>query len=158
MCQIQIYRKRFIPNEFIHLKDDEIISYNNNILITKWKSLKPRKDISHGISCYLLNSGFKISKIFNSNNEVVYWYCDIIDSTIDTKNNKIIFTDLLIDVVVYENGNVQVLDTGELADAFDDCLIDEYLVKKSLRQLDSLLHIIYSNEFSKFQNYINEVE
>ena len=50
-----LYRKRIIPEEMILLKDDEILHLDSRIIVTKWDSLKPRKDFSNGISAYFLN-------------------------------------------------------------------------------------------------------
>ena len=64
--QIQLFRKRLIPEEIVELKDDKIIKRNQNIIITKWKTLKPRTDFSHGISCYFLDKGIKVSKFIKA--------------------------------------------------------------------------------------------
>ena len=65
MDNIRLFRKRFIPEEIIELKNDNIIHFKDNIIITKWDVLKPRHDINNGISAYFINDGIKVSKIFN---------------------------------------------------------------------------------------------
>lgn len=47
MTNLKLFRRRFIPEEIVELKDDKILSMdkNNNIIITKWNVLKPRNDI-----------------------------------------------------------------------------------------------------------------
>ena len=155
---VQLYRKRFIPDETIHLKDDRIVHHTKELIITKWNTLKPRNDIHHGISAYFLEQGFKVSKVFDKNNNVVYWYCDIINTKIDAETSSYVFEDLLLDVVVYENGFVKVLDTGEVADALEESLIDVSLAIKSLRILDSLLSLIYSERFCELQTIVNNIE
>lgn len=154
---VQLFRKRYIPNETIHLKDDVIVFQSDELIITKWKTLKPRKDIAYGISAYFINEGYKISKMFNSNDTVVYWYCDIIRTVKDTKNNTIVFEDLLIDVLLYEDGFVKILDLAELADAYEMKLITADTMASALRTLNKLLEIIYSNQFTNLQNYINQL-
>ena len=47
--QVSLYRKRFIPCETNYLKDDKIVYMDENIIITKWDTLKPRKDIKRSI-------------------------------------------------------------------------------------------------------------
>jgi protein associated with RNAse G/E len=153
---VQLFRKRYIPNETVHLKDDEIVFQSEEMIITKWKTLKPRADISYGISAYFVNDGYKVSKMFNSSNQVVYWYCDIINTVKDADHESIIFEDLLVDVLVYENGLVKVLDLAELAEAFDMNLIAAETVSTALRSLDKLLEIIYTNQFPILQEYINQ--
>jgi hypothetical protein len=62
METIHLYRRRYMPDETVELKDDLILYRDDNILVTKWNILKPRKDIDHGISVYYMKDGFKISK------------------------------------------------------------------------------------------------
>lgn len=157
MDQIRLYRKRFIPNEMIYLKDDKILYQSNSLIITKWDTLKPRKDISSGISAYFIEEGYKVSKIFNAAGGVVYWYCDIINTKKDIDKNTFVFEDLLIDVLVYENGFVKVIDSAELADALDSQLISAATVSQALRSLNSLLSIIYSGNFESLQKHIDNI-
>ena len=56
-----LYRKRIIPPECIHLKDDIIVEQNNECIITKWNTLNPKTEFSHGCSCYFLKEGFKVN-------------------------------------------------------------------------------------------------
>ena len=69
---IQLYRKRYIPNECILLKNDRILKVENNLILTCWNTLKPRKDISFGYSAYFIDKGFKVSKMYNEKKELVY--------------------------------------------------------------------------------------
>lgn len=158
MIKPKLFRKRFIPYETVYLKDDEVLYCENNIIITKWNTLKPRNDISRGVSCYFIDKGFKVSKIYNAKNEIVYWYCDIIDTEEHLDENAYVFNDLLIDVIIYENGSVKVVDIAEVADALEDNLINMDIAKKALRHLDDLLKIIYSGKFCTLKKYIEERE
>lgn len=153
-----LYRKRVIPNELIPLHDDTILVQKENLIITKWITLHPRRDIAWGISAYYIDKGFKVSKIFDKENHLVYWYCDIIHTIYDLEQNTILFEDLLLDVILYENGKVQVMDLDELADAMDMNLISQNTVKDALRTLDSLLKIIYSGKFDILAAPVNEAE
>ena len=107
MTKPLLYRRRFIPDELIHLKDDTILVMEPNLIITKWNTLHPRKDIARGISAFYLDKGFKISKVFNLQGEVVYWYCDIIKFKKDDEKNTVIIEDLLIDLILYEDGSMR---------------------------------------------------
>lgn len=151
----ELYRKRFIPQETIHLKDDIILYNSDNLIITKWNSLKPRSDISHGISAYFVDNNFKISKIFNKNNNLVYWYCDIIHVIKNFVNNSIIFEDLLIDIIIYDDDFVKVVDIEEVADAHAAGLISLELMYKSLRATSELLDIIYKGNFNMYKDIVN---
>ena len=145
MDNIKLYRKRYIPNGTVFLKDDEIISADSETIITKWDTLKPRKDFAKGISVYYLKEGYKVSEMINSDNKTVYYYCDIIEPIYNEKDNSYIFNDLLADVKVYSNGKIEVVDLDELAEAFKKGLITSSQLCKALKQLDRLLKIIYSN-------------
>lgn len=83
--------------------------------MTKWNILKPRKDIDHGISVYYMKEGFKISKVFDAADRLVYWYCDIIETEYRPNENTYIFHDLLIDVLIYPDKHVEVVDLDEFA-------------------------------------------
>ena len=155
---LTLYRKRYIPNETVCLKDDIILFESENLIITKWNTLKPRLDISHGISAYFIDRGFKVSKIYNKDNHLVYWYCDIIEAAKDTLTNSLVIQDLLIDIVVYEDGKVRVLDLVEVSDSLEQGIIDTPTAAKALRTADTLLNIIYSGEFKTYQTYINDIE
>jgi hypothetical protein len=155
---IRLFRKRFFPNEMIHLKDDEILYRNDNLIITKWATLKPRLDIDHGISAYFMDEGYKVSKIYDKNHKLVYWYCDIIETQYNEQNSAYIFTDLIIDVLVYENGQVKVLDLGEVGDMLDFEVIDIKLASKAMHIADNLLNIIYNGKFNELQQVIHEAE
>jgi protein associated with RNAse G/E len=158
MDQIHLYRKRYVPEELIYLKDDIILYQSDDIIITKWNTLKPRCDIFCGVSAYFMGAGYKVSKIYNKSMEVVYWYCDIIEIKKDFNQNSIISEDLMIDVKVYEDGRVEVVDVSELADGFDSHKISAVTVSRALRSLDALLKIIYSGNFNTLQQYINDAE
>ncbi len=99
MKQLNLYRERIIPKESVLLKDDEILYFKKNILATSWKALKPKKDLHHGYSIYYLDEGFKISKFYREDHSLLYYYCDIIDYSYDKKENTLVVTDLLADII-----------------------------------------------------------
>lgn len=139
----KLIRKRLIPFEETHLKDDKIIYIDKNIIVTEWSTLKPKKEFSHGKSLYLLDKGWKISKFMSSDNKLVYYYCDIIDVNYNENKNCYIFTDLLADVIIYADGFIKVVDLDEISFALDENLIDLSTVKKILTTLNSLLTVLY---------------
>src|SRR5690554_4083046 len=99
MSHLSIFRKRFIPDDFIHLKDDIILFMDKDLIITKWRPLRPKKNISGGVSAYYMNHGIKVSKIYNKNEQLIYWYCDIIQIKPGKNPRSLVYEDLLIDVV-----------------------------------------------------------
>ena len=142
-----LYRKRYIPLEVKSLNDDEILFADDEIIVTKWNTFKPKKDFSNGISCTFINDGYKISKFMNENGELVYYYCDIIKSEYQKDENIWIFTDLLADVKIYPNGATEVVDLGELSQVYRKHLISAEIVMEALEKLDKLLNLVYSGKW-----------
>ena len=158
MESIKLYRKRIIPEECVFLKDDIILHYDRETIVTKWETLRPKKTLHHGISCYFLERGFKVSKFYDHEGKLISWYCDIISHTFDPSSNTYVFTDLLADVIIYPDGFVRVVDLDELADALRDKKLTQEELQLSLRHLDKLLSLIYKGAFPKIQNYIESFE
>lgn len=154
--QWNLYRKRYLPDEIIYLKDDVILFQDEHQIITSWDTLKPRKDIKRGISAYFMDEGIKISKIFNAKNELVYWYCDIIRT--EKNGDSLIFHDLLVDVIVYPDGSVKVVDLDELGLLLKKEEIDASFVFDALSLANKLLNIIYDGSFSAYQEIINRFD
>jgi len=153
-----LYRKRIIPAECVHLKDDAIVFMNDQMIVTKWNTIRPKKDLHHGISCYYLEQGYKVSKFYGHDNRFLYWYCDIIECNYDQKTNSYLFTDLLADVIIYPNGSVKVVDLDEIADALENDQILTTTVQSVLRKLSGLLDIIYSGNFYTLQDTVESFE
>lgn len=158
MQNLKLFRKRIIPDECILLKDDIILSSNENFIITKWNALKPKKDLHHGYSCYFLKEGFKISKFYREDNSLMCWYCDIVDHTYNAEDNSYVFTDLLADVIVEPNGFVRVVDLDELAVILEKHILDESLLVLALQRLNHLLTIIYAGNFDSLKSHIENIE
>ena len=158
MDKPQLYRKRIIPEEIILLDKDEIMYSDDSHIITRWNTIRPKKILHHGCSCYFLKEGFKVSKFYREDGTLLYWYCDIISYSYDASANSYVFTDLLADVLIYPDGKVEVVDVGEIADALTDGTLKIEEMIPALRSLDKLLGIIYSGEFAKIQDMINRVE
>lgn len=157
MSRPRLFRRRFIPDENIELKDDMILALEPNLIITSWNVLKPRRDISRGVSAYFIDKGIKVSKVFDNAGQMVYWYCDIIETHFDEKENTYTFNDLLIDVVVYPDGQVEVLDMDEFADAMEQGILSVGTIAHAMRATDDLLHTIYAGEFEKYTHYIDDM-
>ena len=153
-----LYRKRIIPDECILLKDDLILSYENDILITKWNALKPKKDLHHGYSCCFFKDGYKISKFYDKNGNLLCYYCDIIDHEFREADNSIVMTDLLADVIVHPDGFVKVVDLDELAEVLENGGLNLAQISKCLRSLNQLLELIYAGRFGELTAYIEAYE
>lgn len=155
---MKLFRKRLIPEEMIELKKDRVLYRDSNILITKWEAIRPKIDLHHGISCYFLSEGYKVSKFYSVDNTLLYWYCDIIIYQYNATEDCYIFTDLLADVIIYPDGFVKVVDMDELAEMFEKDGLEKYQVCACLRQLNTLLQIIYSGKFKELQKKLEEWE
>jgi len=154
---IKLYRKRYIPEELIFLKDDKILFHRQNIIITKWNTLKPREDIARGISAYIMDKNIKVSKIFDYHNQFVHWYCDIITTNCPEKDTYI-FTDLLIDVIIDPDGVVHVVDMDELGDYIENGTLDRKTASLALHATNELLAMIADKRFAEYQKMIDEAE
>ena len=153
-----LYRKRIMPDECVHLKNDIVLHCDEDIILTKWNVIRPKKLLHHGYSCYFLKEGLKVNKFYCEDNSLLYWYCDIVEYSYCEKDNALISLDLLADVIVYPDGYVKVMDLDELAISMEKGTLSEELLKKCLVRLHKLLQIIYSGNFHTLQKYINEIE
>lgn len=157
MENIKLYRRRYIPDELIYLKNDKILSIDDERIVTKWNVLTPRHDFTHGASCYFIKEGFKVSKFLDKDGNIIYWYCDIIETEINNDKTNYIFNDLLIDVIVNEDGFVKVVDLDEVGKALKEKIMNEELIIKAMERVSNLLNIIYSGNFKNYTKYIKEV-
>lgn len=153
-----LYRKRIIPEECILLKDDKILSWDSERIVTKWNALKPKKDLHHGYSCYFLNEGFKVSKFYRADSSLLYYYCDIITHEYSAAGHKLIVTDLLADVIVYPDGFVKVVDLDEMIPALECGGISMDDLKCALRSCSRLLTLIYDGRLPELTKYIEAFE
>lgn len=152
-----LYRRRLIPAERIPLKDDIIVEQNDEFLITKWNTIRPKPSFSHGCSCYFLREGIKVSKIYRADGTLLYWYCDIVDYSLDPSDSSLTITDLLVDVILYPDGHMEVVDLDELAEAMERDLITKEQMTTCLRNLNHLLTTIYRDKFDRLQSHLNSL-
>lgn len=153
-----LYRRRLIPAECILLKDDVIVEQNDEYLVTKWKTLHPKAEFSHGCSCYFLREGLKVSKIYRSDGSLLHWYCDIVDFSYNDEEQSLTVTDLLADVILHPGSGVQVVDLDELAEALERELITKEQMSSCLRSLNYLLSMIYRDKFDRFQARLDSLQ
>ncbi|MBQ7582741.1 MAG: DUF402 domain-containing protein [Lachnospiraceae bacterium] len=139
-----LYRKRIIPAECLCLKDDEILYMDDSHLVTKWKAIRPKKDLRCGYSCYFLKKGYKVSKFYDHERRLMYHYCDIVSYEFTEEGKKLITTDLLVDVRIYPDGRVEVLDLDELSQALKQGDLTVEQAEKALETCNSLLELIYN--------------
>ncbi|NMB33405.1 MAG: DUF402 domain-containing protein [Clostridium sp.] len=142
-----VLRKRYIPSEEIDITGDTLVFRDKDLLITKWKPIRKRTDISRGVSFTFLKEGYKISKFFGAFGEFIYWYCDIINVLYDEVQDKYTLTDLLLDVKVLPDERIEVLDADELSYALKNGIITTEEACESLYILDKILKMAYGGQF-----------
>ena len=153
----KIYRKRIIPPECILLKDDVIVAQDEEVVITKWNTLNPKTSFCRGCSCFFLSEGIKLSKMYRSDDSLLYWYCDIVDYSFDPAQDSMTVTDLLADVIVYPDGRVKVVDLDELSEAVEGDLITKEQTISCLRSMNHLLSLIYRDKFDRLQSKLDNL-
>ena len=153
----KIYRQRIIPSECILLKDDIIVAQDEEVVITKWKTLNPKISFCRGCSCFFLSEGIKLSKMYRSDDSLLYWYCDIVDYSFDPAQGSMTVTDLLADVIVYPDGRVKVVDLDELSEAIEQELITKEQTISCLRSMNHLLSLIYRDKFDRLQSKLDNL-
>ena len=150
---LTLYRRRFIPDELTPLTNDRILHLDDDIIITAWETLKPRTDFASGLSIYYRKEGFKISRHCGADGHFTRWYCDIV--TESPTSDGLVFSDLLIDVIIYPDDTVRVVDLDEAADALEHGLITPAMLAKALRSTDNLLNYIAQGRFSELTDCIS---
>lgn len=143
--KMKILRKRYIPNEVVDISDDEVLYFDDELLVTRWVPINPRNDIGRGISYCFKNKGWKISKFFDKSGLFIYWYCDII--SYEEIDDIHVITDLLVDVKIFEDGHYEILDLEELSKALQEDLIDQETMMEAIDKLAGLLQVIYTGNF-----------
>ena len=151
----KLYRQRLIPAECILLKDDIIVAQDDEVIITKWNTLNPKTEFSHGCSCYFLREGLKVSKMYRADNSLLHWYCDIVDYSYDESQESLTVIDLLADVIISPGGRMKVVDLDELAEAMERDLITKEQMTTCLRNLNHLLTLVYRDKFDKLQSRLD---
>lgn len=151
-----VNRKRYIPDEIISLTNDTIYYVSDELIVTGWRAIRTRPDISGGFSAYYPKLGIKVSKLFDGDGRLLYWYNDISELSFAGKN--INFTDLLIDLVVYPDNSIRILDLDEFAEAVEKNYITKEQEVRALNSFHALLDYIYNDEYSLLQEPIYALE
>ena len=145
----KLYRRRLIPDECILLTDDIIVKSNDEVIVTRWKTLNPKTAFQSGTSCFFLKEGIKVSKFYRADGSLYHWYCDIVDYVYDESESALTAIDLLADVIIRPDGFVKVVDLDELVEALDKNLITPETLKSVLLRVNKLLNTIYEGRFSE---------
>ena len=158
MANLQLFRKRHIPEECVPLKKDNVLFLDDSRMVTSWNVLKPRSDFASGISLFDFEKHWKITRVAKADGSLYHWYCDIMKVHIsddqETNTSTYLMEDLLIDIVIEPDNSVHVLDLDEAAEAFERGLITGTDLTLALNAADTLLRIIRNGEFTEYQKTI----
>ena len=153
----EIYRRRYIPNELIHLKDDVIVRYDpGKMLITRWKTINKKTTFATGTSVFFIDKNIKVTKLRDKDGNFYMWYCDIVE--LEESPGRITYNDLLFDVIERPDGQIRVLDIGEAADAFAKGLITKTQLLRGMRATDMLLSMTRDGRFEELKKVVEEAE
>lgn len=155
---LQLFRKRHIPEECVPLKNDTVLFWDDSRMVTSWNVLKPRSDFASGISLFDFEKHWKITRVAKADGSLYHWYCDImrvhISEDKEANTTTCLMEDLLIDIVIEPDGSVHVLDLDEAAEAFEKGLITGTDLTLALHAADTLLRIIRTGEFAEYQKIV----
>ena len=142
-----ILRRRYIPSEVVDISGDELLFRSDSLIVTRWSAIKPRADIHGGISITFLDRGYKLGRFYDRDGRFLYWYCDIIEVEYEQASDTYTINDLLVDIKIFPDGKVILLDADELGQALEEGLIGREQTATALKVLDSLLKQIYGGNF-----------
>ena len=69
---LQLFRKRHIPEECIPLKNDSVLFLDASRMVTAWNVLKPRSDFASGISLFDFEKHWKITREYCLRQRLLY--------------------------------------------------------------------------------------
>jgi predicted RNA-binding protein associated with RNAse of E/G family len=142
-----ILRRRLIPSETVSLSGDELLYRDGAVLITRWRTIHPKKDFAGGVSVYFLGRHYKISRFYGHDGSFLYWYCDVLDVSYDAASDTYLALDLLLDVKVHPDGRVELLDEDELEAALSMSLVTPEQHRLAMDTAAELLSDIASGAF-----------
>jgi len=143
----KLKRKRYIPFEEVDISGDKVLYCDDKLLVTFWQPIKPRNDIKEGVSYWFLTEGYKVSKIYDNDGNLKFYYCDIARFEINKQDCEYKVVDLLLDVVVNADLSYEVLDIDELVEAYESKLITYDEFRTSLLCCNNFLKKIKDGEF-----------
>ncbi len=165
--KIALFRRRFIPNELTYIGEDEIVSFDEETIKTKWKMLSPHELYSGGESTYFRKKNLKVSAFFDKAGKFALWYVDIVrelgreglkvptdcllrrntedflKNIEDFKGTVLVYEDLLLDIAVTPKGLIELLDLDEAIDAYENNLITKEMLHTAMYAANKHLSTLY---------------
>jgi hypothetical protein len=143
----QILRRRLIPFETVDLAGDALLHRDPRLLVTRWRTIRPKKEFASGVSFWFLDRDYKVSRFYAHDGTFLYWYCDVLQIEYDGARDSYLMLDLLLDVRAYPDGRVEVLDEDELAEAHARRLVTDGQRDRAREILAGLLRDIGEGAF-----------
>ena len=158
-------KKRFVTNpNKMKIVDDgsfEIKSFNNSdfvgdIALIKFNKMnKPymieniklcmANDNYKWLEFYDYNKKYRLTAMYNENNEIIEWYFDIARK-IGNEKGMPYEDDLYLDVVVTSKGDIKLLDEDELKDAFDRFEVNKSDYEMAYNEAKKLIELLEDNK------------
>lgn len=92
------------------------------------------------LTYYFVRKGFTISKVFGKSGEFLYYYCDVMQMR-QVGRLRYVMVDLLLDLIIYPDGNYHLIDIDEFADAVEKRKIKRKQEVYALRTLDTMIRL-----------------
>ncbi len=143
----KILRKRIIPDEEVDISGDELLSWEEDGMVTRWLPIRPREDIGWGLSYTSFRKHYKISAFYDTSGDFLYWYCDVVTVRYEPETYTLVVKDLLADVRLYPGREPEVLDWDELEKASRLGWITEDERLLAEQTVEALLELIRQKRF-----------
>jgi predicted RNA-binding protein associated with RNAse of E/G family len=90
------------------------------------------------LTYYFVKEGYTISKVFTKEGDFQYYYCDLMEMQ-QTGNLRYVMVDLLIDLIIYPDGQYHLVDLDEFADSVEKGEITKRQQIYTIRTLDRMI-------------------
>ena len=108
---VKIIKHKLCPYESQDITNDHWHHISEDLLISTWNPVESEMQVASVLSIFELSKGVQISKKFNAQGQLKYWYCDLIAARYEDEALHI--TDLILDLVIFPDGVLQVIDVSE---------------------------------------------
>ena len=154
-----VIRKSYTNNYF---NEDDFKGYVSVISIEE-STNQARLDISNmeavvsgykWVEFFSDNSNSVMTAIYDENNNILQWYFDIVSSIV-IKNNIPYFEDLYLDIRLFPNGEMKLVDENELKDALNTGDITKEQFDNAYHEAKRLMNIL-TKKMDKLVNFTNK--
>lgn len=119
-----LLKHKLLPQCTEDITEDEILFFNNDYLVTQWKAKSSNMNIASALSVVSVEHGIQISKKYDKDKKFCYWYCDIVKTKWTPESSCFEITDLLVDVVVFPDNELRMIDLDEFTQSKNNGLLN----------------------------------